>query len=293
MSPARRCLLRQCAGLLSVPAFTALSSIPLAACALQRPPAGMTSGWLAEVEIIDRDTGRALPIYTWRGERYVAGEPGRRYAIALRNRTIHRVLAVIAVDGVNVVTGETASWDQNGYVFAGEQRWEVRGWRKSQERIAAFEFTRLADSYAARTGRPDHVGVIGVALFREMPPPVPPAPALSQRKAEGALADNANGAARAQAPAAAASGAAADAQARELRESERLGTGHGASESSWVGTTQFRRWQARPDELITIRYDSRQNLMALGVIPAPLPQPLPQPNPFPAALGFVPDPPPR
>ena len=32
---------------------------------------------------------------------------------------------------------------------------------------AAFYFTDLADSYAARTGRPDNVGVIGVALFRE------------------------------------------------------------------------------------------------------------------------------
>ncbi len=289
MLRARRSLLNA-AGLLSL---SALSALPLAACASAQPPSGLVGGWLGEVEVIDRDTGRALPIYMWRGERYVAGEPGRRYAIAVRNRTINRVLAVISVDGVNVVTGETASWDQNGYVFAGEQRWEVRGWRKSQERIAAFEFTRLSDSYAARTGRPNHVGVIGVALFRERPPqPLPAMPPLSQRKDESGSAEGASN--RAQAPAAAAADSQVPSQeARREAPRERLGTGHGASEWSQVGTTRFERWQSTPDEVITIRYDSRQNLIALGVIPQPQPQPLPQPNPFPAALGFVPDPPPR
>ena len=46
---------------------------------------------------------------------------------------------------------------------------EIDGWRKSMDEVAAFYFTALPDSYAARTGRPDNVGVIGVALFREEP----------------------------------------------------------------------------------------------------------------------------
>jgi hypothetical protein len=288
---------------LGVLALAAIATLPLTACASSPPPDWIANSALADIEVIDRDSNVPLPIYWHRGQRYVAGEPGRRYAVAVRNRSAARVLAVVSVDGVNAVTGETAAWDQNGYVFSPGQRWEVRGWRKSQDRIAAFEFTRLADSYAARTGRPDHVGVIGVALFREMPRM--PTPAVSQSKDERSSADG-TAAGRVQAPAAppaagegaqpSESRAESRAEARRDAQSnaQRLGTGHGASEWSQVRSTQFVRAQPRPDEFITIRYDSRQNLIALGVIaaePHPQPLPRPQPSPFPGSLGFVPDPP--
>jgi hypothetical protein len=38
-----------------------------------------------------------------------------------------------------------------------------------------------------------------------------------------------------------------------------------------------------------LRYDRRENLMAMGVLPKPGYQ-WREPNPFPGALGFVPDP---
>ena len=84
---------------------------------------------------------------------------------------------MIAVDGVNVVSGETAAHDQTGYVLNNGQSAQITGWRKNLARVAAFEFTALPNSYAARTGRPDNVGVIGVAVFRERVRYVPP-PAL-------------------------------------------------------------------------------------------------------------------
>jgi hypothetical protein len=51
---------------------------------------------------------------------------------------------------------------------------DIGGWRKSMSEVAAFVFTALPESYAARTGRPGNVGVIGVAVFREYQPPRPP-----------------------------------------------------------------------------------------------------------------------
>jgi len=60
-------------------------------------------------------------------------------------------------------------------------------WRKSADEVAAFTFTASPNSYAARTGRPANVGVIGVAVFRErqqpqvFQPPVPAEP-LSYRE---------------------------------------------------------------------------------------------------------------
>ena len=62
--------------------------------------------------------------------------------------------------------GETANWSQTGYVLAPGQGYDIKGWRKSLQRMAAFFFTEHQNSYAARTGRPDNVGVIGVAVFR-------------------------------------------------------------------------------------------------------------------------------
>ncbi|MDZ7651532.1 MAG: hypothetical protein U5L03_02630 [Burkholderiaceae bacterium] len=272
------------------------------------PESARITGPLSEIEIIDRDTGQRLPIYQHQGRRYVAGTPGARYAVAVRNRSGGRVLAVVAVDGVNAVSGETAGWHQTGYVLDPGQRYEVRGWRKSQERIAAFEFTALSDSYAARTGRPNDVGVIGVALFREAVRPEPQMLAPSTRSearsesrrggsneqsAEAAPASGAAGAASAAEKARdatdlATAEAAADASApRRLQ--ERLGTGHGRSETSQVSYTDFLRARPQPDQVISIHYDSRANLIALGVIPVPPARP--QPNPFPGSLGFAPDPP--
>jgi hypothetical protein len=73
----------------------------------------------------------------------------------------------------------------------------------------------------------------------------------------------------------------------------KLGTAHGNRESSVVSNTSFERLQAQPNEVIRIRYDSRENLVALGVIRepvarAPALQAFPQ---SPPGTSYVPDPP--
>ena len=225
---------------------------------------------LAEVQIIDRSTGQTLETWRHRSRLYVAGTPGNRYAVSLRNRSDGRVLAVISVDGVNAISGETANASQSGYVLASGQAAEIAGWRKNMDEVAAFYFTRIADSYAARTERPQNVGVIGVAVFNEYVPP-PPVQIGAQEKAE-ASADNAARSAASAAPAPAAEA--------------KLGTGHGERIAARVGHTEFRRLSTQPNEVITIYYDSRTNLIARGIIPgAPR---YGHPNPFPG--GFVPDP---
>jgi len=270
-------------------------------------------GRLADITVVDRNTGATLPLYYHRGDYWVAGQYGAKYAIAVRNKLGERVLAVTAVDGVNVLSGETAAWDQTGYVFSPWQQYQVTGWRKSSSEVAAFEFSALGDSYAGRTGRPANVGVIGVALFRErLPEPVAQAPAYSSRgrsereadvpaslrgapapaaespaTAKSELADRISGGADASASA---EGALRKQQAAPMP-APKLGTGHGARESSMVSHTSFARLQAQPNEVIRIRYDSRENLVAAGVIREPVPT-APSPNPFPESRSFsyVPDP---
>jgi hypothetical protein len=227
------------------------------------------AGTAEDVEILDRKSGEVLPVNWHEGERQIAGEPGREYEIRLRNRAGARVLAVTSVDGVNVISGKSASPSQSGYVIGPWDHVAIDGWRKSMDEVAAFYFTALPDSYAARTGRPDNVGVIGVALFRER---APVAPMESERSAS----------AEAAAPS-------ADALAEHARAEKRLGTGHGRRLDSGAVYTAFERASKSPDQVIRIYYDSRRSLVARGIIPRPKDRyAWRQPNPFPD--GFVPDP---
>jgi hypothetical protein len=139
-------------------------------------------GGLAQIAVIDRETGVALSPHYYRGEYWIAGRPGAKYSIEIHNRLGERLLAVTSVDGVNVLSGETAAWDQAGYVFEPGERYQVTGWRKSDAEVAAFTFTESPNSYAERTGRPANVGVIGVALYRERPPQAWASPRLSEEK---------------------------------------------------------------------------------------------------------------
>ena len=258
-------------------------------------------GGIAQVTIIDRDSGAVLSPYFYHGEYWVAGTPGARYAIEIRNRLTERVLAVASVDGVNVVTGATAGWDQAGYVFGPGERYQITGWRKSDAQVAAFTFTDSPNSYAGRTGRPANIGVIGVAVFRERPPqPVYSPPSISQRAPEAsspapdanaARESNSAGAGEARSKAAPVSPP-ASALLQAPSPAPKLGTGHGEREFSYASHTEFSRMQTQPNEVIRIHYDSLDNLFALGIIKRPRPLPA-QADPFPASSAehYVPDPP--
>lgn len=237
------------------------------------------AGVRVDVAIFDRSTGEKLDIYRHRGRLYVAGTPGNRYAVSLRNKSDARVLTVVAVDGVNAISGQTAAPNQSGYVLLPWQSTEVSGWRKNMDEVAAFYFTSLDDSYAARTLRPAHVGVIGVAVFREAEPPPLPTPAITMEADRDRRADQAS------------PSGATSAKSESLAKSpeSRLGTGHGERIDAPTRYTDFKRASTNPAELITIYYDSRANLIAQGVI-SRRPH-ADRSQPFPGAPGsFAPDP---
>jgi len=251
------------------------SAAALLGCVLAIPATQACTPGIARVDVYDRSDGRALDVHHHRGRQYVVGEPGHEYSVRIRNCSDRRVLAVVSVDGVNVVTGETAAPDQSGYVIDPYGYVTIEGWRKDLDRTAAFYFSDPGDAYATRTGRPDDLGVIGVALFREREPrwvDSPEAVATSPEPArESAAAD-----------------AKASRQTLEAGADAPLGTGHGRREWSPARRVEFERASPRPDQRVVIRYDRRENLVARGVLPRP--RPWREPQPFPGALGFVPDP---
>ena len=219
------------------------------------PLAARAHGTLVDPSVYDRSDARRLPVYWHDGRAYVVGKPGNEYQVSVRSSVRAEVLAVVSVDGVNVVTGETADPRQSGYVLRPGSTYDILGWRKSLGETAAFYFTALADSYAARSGRAENVGVIGVAVFRKKREPqaiAPPAP----------------------------------------RAEARLGTGHGRRENSPVQQVAFERATPIPAETLTLYYDSYANLVARGVIASSRPPIARAPQPFPGAVStFAPDPP--
>ncbi|MFL5298484.1 MAG: hypothetical protein ACJ798_19065 [Phenylobacterium sp.] len=274
-------------------------------------PARASAADLVDVQVVDRETGETLQVWRRAGRAYVAGQPNARYALRVRNNSDGRVLVVMSVDGLNILTGETAGYGQTGYVLGPHESYDASGWRKSNSEVAAFTFAEQARSYAARTGRPADIGVIGVAAFREKvygPSPV----ASSSRAGSGAQIDEL--VVTEQRPAAPRSApaplpvptvehrieeprppaAARQADAATIlaeRKPEKLGTAHGAREWSTVVEVDFERATAYPQMIRRIEYDSYERLVANGVIQPPRPWSHP-PRAFPGSDGprYVPDP---
>ncbi len=217
-----------------------------------------------------------MPLYYHDGRYYVVGKRGNEYQINIRNQQAGEILAVVSVDGVNAVSGETADWSQTGYVLSSNASFDIQGWRKSLRHVAAFFFTELDNSYAVRTGRPDNVGVIGIAVFRKKPVLAAARPFYREEAAQSWR----------EAPAAGVvAGAPRMDETAPLAEKS-LGSGHGKSETSMVRYTDLERVSATPEEIIAIYYYSYRNLIAQSVITETSRVALP--NPFPHQ--FVPDP---
>jgi hypothetical protein len=249
--------------------------------------------------------GRELPAYHHGGETFVLGHFGERYVIRVENRTGRRVEAVVSVDGRDVITGRVGDFVHGrGYIVAPYSEVRIEGFRQSLSQVAAFRFSRPEDSYSARMGTPQNVGVIGVAVFPERIPrhprpyvrrdgygSVPRARSRSRASGEGADAEldaDLGGSAEARAPHKGRHGAAAEAPsaAREPRR-QRLGTEYGESRDNHAREVRFRRQHpTRPAQLITLRYDDRRGLLARGIRLSPPP---PRPRPAYASPEAFPD----
>lgn len=255
-------------------------AIPLAVIAFVIACAPAHAGSPVRLDIVDRDSGEWLPQHRHRGDTWIAGAPGRSYSVRITNDSDRRVLVVLSIDGINAVTGETADPSQAGYVLAPWQSAEITGWRKSLDDVARFVFTDLPDSYAARTGRPRHVGVIGIAVFAErrhraprpLPPPITDARPRTHARSEPQ------------------SVAKEEATAGDASR-QRVGTGHGEREWSPTSRTGFVRASTRAMQVTQLRYDAPQRLAAMGILPRPYAwrrHHEAPPRAFPG--GFVPDP---
>lgn len=245
-----------------------------------------------EIQLEDA-SGRPLSVFSHQGERFFMGEQGERYAIRLVNRGDRRMEAVVTVDGRDVVSGELGSFEQRGYIVPAHGSVLVEGFRRSLDQVASFRFSTPERSYSTLKGSPQHVGVIGLAVFEEQANrqalTAQPRDGWGSADApQGARGDSAverpSSAARAPSPAPGEAGGRW--KAKQEQRSAELGTGWGENRDSRVDRESFtRKNPTRPDALLSVRYDSRAGLEARGIRVFDAPQRFAQPagpNAFPA-----------
>jgi hypothetical protein len=215
------------------------------------------------------------PARTFRqdGETFLLGHLGERYTLRVVNRSGRRIEAVVSVDGRDVIDGKPADWrEKRGYLVPAWGSVDIDGWRLSRQEAAAFRFSTVPESYAAKTGNAREVGVIGVAIFPERwyPPrrqpvyPLPPAPWNGGQRddLEGRQRGSPSPQAEENAPAPAIPGAPLT---HKSAERPGLGTEFGEAVSSRVTEVPFERASQRPGVVIGARYDDHAGLVALGI----------------------------
>jgi hypothetical protein len=261
------------------------------------PLASRAGGYELQV-LVD---GVPAPTFFQGAETYVMGEMGARYTLRIVNHTGRRIEAVASVDGRDVVDGRAADVrTKRGYLVPAWGQVDIDGWRLSRAQVAAFRFSTVSGSYAARTGSAREVGVIGAAIFPERYVPRPrPRPlelpytdprasapeteryhghGLSEDRLESdgaSPADKKSEAWNEPAAAPAAPWGAGAPAARSSAEASRrpgLGTEFGEAVGSSVREVAFVRESAgTPAVILGARYNDREGLVALGIEVDPAP----------------------
>lgn len=119
------------------------------------------------VEII-RPNGNPYRQVEFKNERFLVAPKKGRYHIRLSNNTGQRVMAVVSVDGLNIIHGKPCATRDQGYLLDPHQSTVIQGWTRTDEEVAEFKFNVKEASYSAQMGHgTKNTSVIGVAVFHE------------------------------------------------------------------------------------------------------------------------------
>jgi len=258
-------------------------------------PAARAGVWQASGSLIDLSVevdGAPAPLYAGRdgsGRYYLEARAGSAYAVRIANHSPERIGVVLAVDGLNAISGERELGPSDParrgrmYVIDPWDEVRVRGWRTSLEDVRRFTFVDERGSYAARSGRANgKMGWIQAWAYRErhatrVSPPRP-VPWDRQPYEEPEARSRPEGAApaardKAEAPPADAKEDAPESRAADGKLQKRPdgfggypGTGWGSAASDPATVVRFDA-QPTPADVVTLRYEYAPALQALGLLP--------------------------
>jgi hypothetical protein len=244
-------------------------------------PRGLVQAGGSLVRVSVTVDGRPTELYAapdGSGRYYLEARKGARYAVRVQNRTGRRVGVVLTVDGLNAISGERDFGRGRMYVLDPWGQTTVQGWRTSLRDVRQFTFVDEERSYATRSGKANaRMGWIEVSVYREKSPrPVPYVNEGRVRERPSAPTTSAPGEGPARAESGAPSEPAADAVEGKGRSASREagrsypGTGWGPRTHDPVVLVSFDPENSAA-ERVTLRYEYRPALVALGILPLPHP----------------------
>jgi hypothetical protein len=125
----------------------------------------------AKVEIII--DGNSVPIYSHKGKTYLEAIKGKEYSIRISNPLGERVGVALSVDGLNTIdakqtkAAKAAKWILDPYESV-----VISGWQISDQQSRQFFFTNEDNSYGAKMGKTENLGLISAVFFKERRPQV-------------------------------------------------------------------------------------------------------------------------
>ena len=268
--PRRRGRLATLAVGLAAAAVSLASSAVTAHAWNQRPSVDReTSVFQGPLAVSVRVSGRTAPLFqaSNRPDRwYLEARERGKYEIVVRNTTGERLAFVIAVDGLNAINGLRSHLgaDEPMYVLDPWQSTTVKGWRKDLGNVSRFVFVDEKRSYAARTDQANgDLGWIRVAAFNEFRPIV-----YREDPRERAGRDEA----KEESEAPRAESRVYDGPPAAAAPQSSPGTGWGRNERDRVRQVEFTPERIACTQVI-LRYEYRQALVTLGILPRHKPLP--------------------
>jgi hypothetical protein len=256
-------------------------AVLLLSAILSGPARALDAGAYSMEVLVD---GRPLGEYAARRTTYVEASKGHEFAIRLRNRTGARIAVALSVDGLNSIDARTTTArDARKWILDPFETVTISGWQTGSRTARRFFFTTEERSYGAWLGKTGNLGVIAAAVFREKRPEPSPwsgitkpwgGPALPPGADNGRLAGSAAGEARDEAEAAPPSSRSKAVEQRAVSE-DLAATGIGRETSHPVIEVEFAAEES-PCAVLQVRYEYRDALIRLGVLPehAPIDDPL-------------------
>ena len=213
------------------------------------------------------------PVYEYaaRGKSYVEALKNREYSVRLRNRTAERIAVALSVDGLNSIDARTTNAkDARKWVLGPYETITLDGWQVSSEMARRFFFTTEEKSYGSWLGESQNLGIVAAAVFREKKPQISiyhgPMPQREESKSRDNESSNQAAPAEPSAPMAQADGSASS-TITPKKSDDLAATGIGQKTSHPVQEVFFDS-EDSPSALLELRYEYRDSLIRLGVLPA-------------------------
>lgn len=209
--------------------------------------------------------GRPMREYPARGTTYVEARRGREYALRIRNHTGERIAVALTVDGLNSIDARHSSAsDARKWIVEPYGTVTISGWQTGSDTARRFFFTSEEDSYGEWLGDTRNLGTIAAAFFRERRPVYAWTDSDRYERRESRKQARQRGES---APSAAPQAESGGADARAAEPSEDLAaTGIGREVDHRVRRVRFEA-EAAPAAVVEVRYEYRDALVRLGVIP--------------------------